>query len=84
MDWNRFDHEDHLRLADTLKKTKHKFFLTYDDLPEVREIYNWANLYETKFVYRVDNSEIQNGKRKMGLELIITNYEPTNQQLNIF
>ena len=81
---NGFNYDDHLRLADVLKKTEHKFFLTYDDLPEIRDIYSWANICEAKFVYRVDNSEVQNGKRKMGLELIITNYEPTNQQLNIF
>jgi DNA adenine methylase len=67
-----------------LKETKHHFFLTYDDLPEIRELYKWANIYDAQFIYRVDNSEIQNGKRKMGLELVITNYEPTDSQLKIF
>ncbi len=81
---NGFNYEDHLRLVDILKNTKHNFFLTYDDLPEIRELYKWANVYDAQFVYRVENSETQNGKRKMGLELVITNYEPANPQLKFF
>ena len=70
-----FDVEDHVRLADALKKTPHMFFLTYDDMPEVRKLYDWANIYEAQFVYRVDNSALRSGQRKIGFELIITNYE---------
>lgn len=39
-----FDPEDHIRLCDELKKTSHKFFLTYDDCDEIRELYKWANI----------------------------------------
>lgn len=74
-----FDVEDHVRLAETLKKAPHKFFLTYDDMPEVRELYEWANIYETQFIYRVDNSAVRAGKRKLGFELIICNYELSSQ-----
>ena len=70
-----FKLDDHIRLASTLKATEHKFFLTYEDCEEVRELYSWANIHEVKFFYRVDNSNIENGSRKMGFELIITNYE---------
>ena len=70
-----FDIEDHDRLADVLRRSSHKFFLTYDDCPEIRKLYSWANIYETSFVYRVDNSAIKNGNRQLGFELIITNYE---------
>ncbi len=80
---NGFNYEDHLRLMEALKRTNHKFFLSYDDIPEIREMYKWANVFEAKFFYRVDNSEILNGTRKMGLELIITNYK-TKKQLDIF
>jgi DNA adenine methylase len=66
--------EDHIRLADSLRKTKHKFFLTYDDAPEVRELYEWATITPVNFFYRVDNSAVQNGARKLGFELIISNY----------
>lgn len=70
-----FDPEDHVRLSECLKKTKHKFFLTYDDCPAVKELYSWANIYETKFVYRVGDSNSNAGCRQLGFELIITNYE---------
>ncbi|WP_455499021.1 DNA adenine methylase [Coprobacter sp.] len=70
-----FKTEDHIRLAETCKKTRHDFFLTYDDCPEVRELYNWANIYDLKFFYRLDNSKDNEDKRKVGSELVITNYE---------
>ncbi len=74
-----FDNEDHTRLMNALKRTKHKFFLTYDDVPEVRELYEWANIFEVRFFYRVDNSNVQNGSRRLGFELVITNYEVPKQ-----
>lgn len=80
---NGFNYEDHLRLAEVLRKTEHLFFLTYDDIPEIRELYKWANIFEAKFFYRVENSESFNGNRKMGFELIITNYQ-NQRQLEIF
>lgn len=70
-----FDPEDHVTLSEELKKCNHNFFLTYDDCPEIRELYSWANIYEVKFFYRVDNSSINNGNRQLGFELIISNYE---------
>jgi DNA adenine methylase len=70
-----FKKEDHIRLSNTLKKTKHKFFLTYDDCIEIRELYSWANIYEISFFYRLDNSNNNEKKRKTGNELVITNYK---------
>ncbi len=78
---NGFDKDDHIRLAEALKSTPHKFFLTYEDCPEVRELYSWAFVNEVEFFYRVDNSNVENGLRKMGFELIITNYELNKQAL---
>lgn len=81
---NGFSLNDHKRLCKVLKKTRFKFFLTYDDVPEIREMYNWANINSAEFYYRVDNSELNKGKRRRGLELIITNYiVGKNQQLNL-
>lgn len=77
-----FDKDDHIRLAETLKRTPHKFFLTYDDVKEVRELYSWANIYRTNFIYRVDNSKVRGGQRQLGFELIITNFE-LPKQLNL-
>jgi len=70
-----FKMDDHVRLANVLKKTKHKFFLTYDDCIEIRELYSWANIYEINFFYRLDNSNDNDKKRKKGNELVITNYK---------
>lgn len=62
---NEFDHP---RLADYLKECKHKFMLSYDDCPEVRELYKWAEIRTThERAYGMSN-----GKRAS--ELIITNY----------
>lgn len=69
-----FNEEDHLRLAECLRRTPYDFFLTYEDAPEIRELYAWANLYKMQFTYRVDNSAVQNGERKNGSELIIANF----------
>lgn len=70
-----FDELDHDRLSDALRSTPHKFFLTYDDAAPVRERYRWANIYPVKFFYRVDNSSVFGGTRRLGFELVITNFE---------
>jgi len=33
---------DHERLARALRRTKHQWLLSYDDCPEIRELYGWA------------------------------------------
>lgn len=70
-----FDLVDHERLSEILSKTEYKFFLTYDDCPQIRELYKWANIYELNFLYRVQNSNFSSGSRKIGFELIITNFD---------
>jgi DNA adenine methylase len=74
-----FEYQDHVRLSEVLKETEHKFFLTYDDVPEIRAMYAWAKIYEVNFIYRVDNSNIQEGTRNLGFELVITNYDLPKQ-----
>jgi DNA adenine methylase len=74
-----FSLEDHVRLRDALKDTDYRFFLTYDDCKEIRDLYGWANIYEVKFFYRVDNANIQQGRRQVGFELVITNYKMPRQ-----
>ncbi len=68
-----FEVSDHIRLKDTLKKTKFKFCLSYDDCTEVRELYAWANIHEKSWLYNTAN--INGSSRNMGNELIITNYD---------
>ena len=72
----RFEYEDHMRLSRLLKRTKHRFFLTYDDSSEIRSLYEWAVIRDLDFVYRVDNSRMGNDRRFSGNEVVISNYEP--------
>lgn len=68
-----FSIEDHLELADLLRKTPYMFCLTYDNCPQIKELYSWANIYELEWMYHTANSNVTT--RKKGKELIITNYE---------
>lgn len=67
-----FTSGEHLRLADHLRGYEHKFCLSYDDCPEVRELYGWANIYDVSWLYNTDNKPGE--KRKACRELVITNY----------
>lgn len=40
------NYDDHLRLSELLKKTNHKWLLSYDDCPEIRDLYSWAKIEE--------------------------------------
>lgn len=70
---HQFDHE---RLAKVLRKTKHRFLMTYDDCPEVRALYSWANLREWRLQYGMSNCNKKN-LSKVGAELFISNYDIT-------
>jgi len=67
-----FIEEEHFRLCEILKKTNHKFCLTYDDCFPVRDLYDWAEIHEVSWRYHTANSN--KAERKMGNELIITNF----------
>lgn len=68
-----FKESDHIRLAETLKKTDHLFCLSYDDCQEIRDLYSWAYIYDVSWLYNTDNKCGQ--ARKACKELIITNYK---------
>jgi DNA adenine methylase len=68
-----FKLEDHLELMESLKKTPHKFCLTYDNCDEIKSLYSWANIHEIDWMYHTANSNVTT--RKIGKELIITNYD---------
>lgn len=67
---NEFSVQDHIDLAQLLKKTPFRFVLSYEDSPQVRELYQWANLNTTNFTYYMSEARRQDGR-----ELIITNFE---------
>jgi len=49
-----FSVEDHERLADCLRKTKHHWVLSYDDCAEIRKLYSWATIKEIKLKYTIN------------------------------
>ncbi len=67
-----FVEKDHLRLAENLRRTNFYFCLSYDDCEEIRELYNWANIYELSWLYNTANKKGES--REKGNELVITNY----------
>lgn len=69
---NHFLIEDHLRLQKLLKDTPHHFILSYDDIPAIRELYSWANIYPLTWNYNTSNLKGQS--RKLGQELLISNF----------
>jgi DNA adenine methylase len=83
-----FTLNDHKRLSTSLKKlgTKTKFLLTYDNSPEVRELYSWANqMNEHEWNYVISRTDDQKAKKKLedgfsrgrdkGKEIFIFNYD---------
>ncbi len=64
-----FDHE---RFAEVMKKCNHNWLITYDDCKEIRELYDFANIYEWELQYGMNNYKQKNAKK--GKELFITNY----------
>jgi DNA adenine methylase len=75
---NSFTYEDHIRLSNILKTLPHKFILTYDDVEEIRELYSWANIFPSEWMYHTANSTVTT--RKKGKELIITNFDIKSSQ----
>jgi DNA adenine methylase len=64
---------DHKRFADLLKNSPHKWLITYDDCPEIRESFAFANLYSWEMQYGMNNYKQAHAEK--GRELVITNYE---------
>ncbi len=65
---------DHTRLATLLEKSKHRFLITYDDCPEIRTLYKWAQIHEWRLQYGMNNCS-ENNVSKVGQELFISNYK---------
>ena len=67
-----FDHE---RFASLVKKSKHKWMITYDDSDEVRSLFSFANLHAWTLQYGMNN--FRQATAAAGKELIITNFPIT-------
>ena len=60
-------------LLKLLQQCHHRWLITYDDSPQIRENFQWANISAWELQYGMNNYK-QSGAAK-GKELFITNYE---------
>jgi DNA adenine methylase len=65
-----FNHEE---FSEEMNKCKHSWLITYDDSPEIRANFSFANIYEWELQYGMNN--YKQDKAGKGSELFITNYE---------
>lgn len=64
-----FEHE---RLAQTLQKSPHRWLMTYDDSPYIRQLYGFAHLKSWDLTYGMRN--VNPNSNQLGKELFIANY----------
>ena len=85
-----FTKADHHRLAELMQQhsKRLRFLLTYDDSPEIRGLYGWAEIILVKqWNYTINRTDDQKkerqrpqsekGTRYMGREVFILNYDPS-------
>ena len=63
---------DHDRFAQLLQRCPHLWLITYDDCAEVRENFQFAQIYEWELQYGMNNYKQE--KANKGSELFISNY----------
>ncbi len=64
-----FDHE---RFAENMRRCPHKWLITYDDSPFIRDLFGFAHISEWSLQYGMNN--YRQAKAKRGRELFIKNY----------
>lgn len=84
-----FKKDDHFRLNNVLKRnTKRlKFLITYDNCPEIKNLYDWADgIHEKEWNYTINRTDDQKNKtdtkgaRYKGKEVFIVNYNGVTRQ----
>jgi len=63
---------DHQRFGEEMRACRHQWMITYDDAPELRTRFAWANQHAWKLQYGMNNYKQE--KAEAGAELILTNY----------
>lgn len=71
-----FNHE---RFAKLMKKCNHRWLITCDDSPEIRDLFDFAQISTWELQYGVNNQKktdrVKSKKAKKGKELFIYNYD---------
>lgn len=71
-----FNHDE---FASEMKKCNHSWLITYDDSPQIRGNFKFANIYDWELQYGMNN--YKQGKADKGSELFISNYKlPIKQE----
>lgn len=65
-----FNHDE---FAKAMKTCNHSWLITYDDSPEIRKNFRFANVHEWELQYGMNN--YKQGKAEIGRELFICNYK---------
>ena len=63
---------DHVQFAENMRKCPHKWLITYDDSPVIRELFDFADIQEWTLQYGMNNYRKENAAK--GQELFIKNY----------
>ena len=63
---------DHVQFAENMKKCPHKWLITYDDSPVIRELFDFAEIQEWTLQYGMNNYRKEQAAK--GRELFIKNY----------
>ncbi len=73
-----FDHE---RFANVLRRTNHKWLVTYDNSDYIKDLFSFANINEWSLTYGMRNVN-KNGDQN-GKEFFISNYELFNNKAKL-
>ena len=65
-----FDHE---RFSRNLRRCNHNWLVTYDNSPEIKKLFSFANIYEWELQYGMNNYKQESASK--GREIFISNYE---------
>ncbi len=69
---------DHIRLANVLKNSKHKWLVTYDNSDYIKDLFSFAIIKEWNLTYGMRN--VGNKGNQKGSELLISNYTFKNRE----
>jgi len=72
---------NHKRFADDVHRCNHQWLITYDDCPEVRDLFWFGNIIPWSFQYGMNN--VKKEKAAIGQEVFITNYKIPNYSSTI-
>lgn len=73
-----FAADDHIRLRDSLLKCSGKFLVSYNDCPEIREIWDQPNI-QIEEISRLNNLAQRYEGGCQYAELLISNYDTTQR-----